>query len=130
MLLALCTSNTQQLDGDVWEKEIPAGNSAWAVCREQQSQAGSAYTTSRKMLQHELIFIKKVRGTAGGQTESLCRWKGQWEEGTSRKNAANWCFGEKANAFTLTAVGGFCLLQAVCGSSWLWGLLVWVGFST
>lgn len=69
-----------------------------------------------KMLQHELIFIKKVCGTARGQTATLCRWKGQWEEDSSRENASNWCFGEKANAFTLSAAGGFFLLQAVCGS--------------
>lgn len=46
----------------------------------------------------------------------LCRWKGQWQEGTSRENAAHWCFGEKAKAFTLSAAGGFCLVQALCGS--------------
>lgn len=42
-------------------------------------QRGSQPThLAGKMLHYELIFIKKVRGAAGGQSEMLCRWREQW----------------------------------------------------
>lgn len=63
------------------------------------------------MLQCELIFIKKVCETAGGQTKPSADGESSGRKASGGGPCApNSHCGEKANVFTLSAEGGYFLL--------------------